>query len=777
MRLPINWRNRLCCSEISIAAISIGICVPLLMPVLPPTWCMIAAFCITFGMAAYRIEAQLAVFLAAGACWAVFQFNQHLLSPLPVELEGKDIQVTGRVLGSPSTTAGGIRFTMIVVNDNQEQTTDKLAGRRLLLSCYACPLDIGAGETWQFTVRLKRPHGYASWGAFDYEKYLFRQRISARGYIRLKAHNALLERQRHSIAEWREEISETIRRSGDGVGQQIILALTIGDKSGFTQQQRRIFQEAGVSHLLAISGLHVGLVFMVIVRLATILLWPVARLYGLIPRQFLVLMPALAGAFVYSALSGFAVSTQRALLMLLVFVVCRISGRDVSLLKVLLIAMALILCLDPFAAVDTGFWLSCTAVLIIALVSSDDQKLSLIRLQPRLWLGMMPASALFFGQISLVSPLVNLLAVPLFCLLLIPATLAGVCLEQLGMDAVGNWLLHNLAWVYGNIYLGLDRVTGFSWARWYTAPLQWWHWMIVGAALLSHLVFRRLLIPMLVLLCCAIFFYSESVPDDEQMRLTLLDVGQGLAIVIETADTVTVYDTGPKFRSGFTTAEAVLLPYLRSRGTRRIDTLIISHADNDHIGGYATVVDAFEVSRVLTSRPDRLPQAESCVQGQSWIANNTKFEVLSPSHTTPSGSNNRSCVLMVEHHGHRVLLSGDIEKKVERYLIQQFAQDRADLQADVLLVPHQGSKTSSTAKFIDAVQPKLALIAAGYRNHYGHPHPTVVERYHQRGIEILSTIEQGSIQLLFGPEGWTTSSYRVSEQRFWHYQKVSNPAG
>lgn len=250
----------------------------------------------------------------------------------------------------------------------------------------------------------------------------------------------------------------------------------------------------------------------------------------------------------------------------------------------------------------------------------------------------------------------------------------------------------------------------------------------------------------------------------DELRVVLLDVGQGLSMVIETANSVTVYDTGPRYSSGFSAADAVLLPYLRRRGIDKIDTLIISHADNDHIGGYHVLRDAFPVDRVLTSRTDKIPEAQRCKTGQSWQFDNTTFKILGPNSGTPIGSNNLSCVLKLEHLGTTVLITGDIEKQVERFM---HATQYEQLSADIMLVPHQGSKTSSTAEFIDAVSPNVALLAAGYKNHYGHPHASVMARYHQRGIDVFSTVESGSVLLKINSRGWRLIEYRKSERRFW----------
>ncbi len=715
------------------------------------------------------------VFLASGFCWATWSFEQHRENNFPAGFERQSLLIEGRVIDLPSVQEGNYRFKLQISRvPNSELNV--LLGEIVQLSCYRCPYDISPDDEWSFTVRLKRPHGYASWGAFDYEKYLFRHRIVARGYVRTKDENVKLSEPPFSMHRWRQSIRSQFQMllPNSGVGGAMIVALTIGDKSGFSKEQRKVFQESGVSHLMAISGLHVGLVFACVCFLVKWLLWPIARVFNTVPRQWLAYGPALAAATTYSALAGFAISTQRALVMLLVYVICRLWARNLSLFHILLIAVFVLLLYDPFSVLDIGFWLSCGAVAIIAFASTQTNQLSLIKLQPTLWLGMLPLSVLFFGQVSLVSPLVNLLAVPLFCLILIPLTLLGSVFVQFGLESIGAWLLILLSQVFSWVYQTLEWATAFQFARWYTTPFLPWQWCLMLlslSALYLNFWFRHVL---WLVLIASVFWGVVPKIDQDQLRVVLLDVGQGLAMVIETSDRVLVYDTGPKYSSGFTTAEAVLLPYLRQRGVRTIDKLIISHADNDHIGGYAAVAEAFNIRETLTSRPDKVVGAKECIAGQGWRYGATHFHVISPSANTPKGSNNHSCVIVIEHHGKRVLISGDIEKQVERFLIQQITGDSSVLKSDIMLVPHQGSKTSSTPAFLDAVQPQLALVAAGYLNHYGHPHYKIVQRYRERGISIMSTIDEGSILVEIDREGWWVSTYRRSRQRFWHYQKVSN---
>ena len=752
----------------------LGISITLLLPQLPHwIWPAVVAVA-ALVLVRPRVLGRLVCAAGFGLSWACLNFNAQLLDAFPAQYEREDLRLIGVVSGLPTTNDTVTKFDFQV---RRALDYPMLSGRRLHLSCYRCDWTVAPGQVWQFTVRLKRPHGFASWGAFDYERYLFRHRIVALGYIRSPDQASLLQSELQLGSSWRD----TLRHQLDDVlmesaGKSMILALVIGDKSRLEPSLRDVFQKTGVSHLMAISGLHIGLVFAATLVLYRLLSWPFTRWHTVIPRQSVALWPALFASIGYAALAGFAVSTQRALVMLMVYCACQLAARPQSLLRILLLAVTVLLLIDVNSILDVGFWLSCGAVLVIALAASADRALGLVRVQFALWLGMLPLTLLFFGQVSIISPLVNLVAVPVFCLLLIPATLLAASLLALGQTWIAVPCLNGLVIAYDQITLGLRWLADLDYAVVPLAALSVWQGCLLAVLMVSlkyRYRWRKLIVFITLCLFLGLTARTASLPD-RTMRLTLLDVGQGLAIVVETANGVLVYDTGPRYPTGFSTAKAVLIPYLRAKGHRRINTLVISHADSDHIGGLPDVRDQLEVTQIYTSRIDRVPDARLCQRGQRWVMGATEFQFLAPDADTPTGSNNRSCVLMIQHLGQRVLLTGDIEKGVERDLVRRFVDD---LPADVLLIPHQGSKTSSTEVFIDAVSPSVALVAAGYLNHYGHPHADVLTRYRVRDIAVLSTVESGSIQLHFDADGYRVNTFRETEQRFWHYQKVSNQGG
>ena len=767
--LAAKWWPHAPHGQLCLLSLFLGAASTLLISSLIPLGSLLLGVLFAFLLAwRYQIFVLLACYLL-GFSNAVWQFSQHKSQSLPSHYEQVDLKVSGMVSDLTSIRRGDVKFRLLV--DDFEQTElAHLSGAQLQLSCYRCPWQIKAGQHWRFTIRLKRPYGFASPGAFDYEKYLFRHQIVARGSVRTKELAELDEKQLFNANSLRERIRTDLERQlknrpiREDVGISLIMALAIGDKSLISNDQNKVLQKTGVSHLIAISGLHIGLIFAAVFALSNLLLRPFTCLYQNVARQQLALFPALASAIFYAALAGFAVSTQRALIMLLIFSLSRLLARPLSLLQVLLTTAVVVVLIDPFSVLDQGFWLSFGAVLVIAFCLRDnDNKLKLLRLQPLLWLGMTPLVALLFGQVSLVSPVVNLVLVPLFCLVLIPLTLFSIVILQLGLTVSASFLLTQLATIYSLGFELLDAIAGHNMAVFYVSELGFWQ-LFMTAFTIVVFILRWRLRKFVLIPCLISIFIPQTTGVDDELKLSLLDVGQGLSMVITLADYTLVYDVGPRYRSGFNTADAVLLPYLRSRGIHQLDTLIISHADNDHIGGYEALDAAMPASLVYSSRQDKLPNSKACRAGMKWRISDTEFEFLSPQKETPKGSNNWSCVLMITHAGQRVLITGDIEKQVERFLLET----NRHLSADLLLVPHQGSKTSSTSEFIKAVNPSLALVAAGYRNHYGHPHANVMQRYKNADIEVLSTIEHGTIEVNLTQQGMRWESYRLESQHLWH---------
>lgn len=759
------------------AGFVLGVTVPLFSQSLLSLelWCMfsLASFCLTWR---WRFAAVLFAFIIGGV-HVTYAFSQQQKSVLPEIWQKRDISLGGQVTGLPRVASGDFRFDFEIHEVKNHSDPQSLVGKRIQLSCYRCPAEIETGQYWNWTVRLKQPRGYSSSGAFDYEKFLFRKRIVAMGYVRTNekyfesaadADNWRLSIDRFR-ANFRARLDELI--SDSSAGNHFIKALVIGDKSAFSREERGVLQKAGLSHLVAISGLHIGLMFFCTAWLIACVSNRLPFLYEYISRHNLGVAPAWLIALIYSALAGFSVSTERAMLMLSIYVAVRLMGREASLLRILTLTAFIVLLVDPFSILDGGFWLSFTAVFIIAILNLMSKGLYLWRMQLALWIGMMPLSSMMFGYVSLISPLVNFIAVPIFSLFIIPVTLfLSISVIALDMHVLVN-CLEMLSVLFEYIIRSLELLNQHMTLALFTASSA----MVLGVGCIVGflcLLVRRYLVLMISLLTMYLGISTNWVSQsDDHFKLWLLDVGQGLSIVYRTDAGVSVYDTGPRYPSGFSAAGAVVIPFLERLGVERINRLIVSHADNDHIGGSSEIMRRFHIEEILTSRVDRFDKASECQNGQNWREGSTKLAILSPDDLTPHGSNNRSCVLKITHDGVSFLLTGDIEKRVERHLIQS----DVDLSSNVLLVPHQGSKTSSTEPFIEAVGPDIGLVAAGYLNHYRHPHDDVVNRYAKLNIKLLSTIEMGTIELIVEDGRVKYSGYRQTQRRPWHWQQM-NPS-
>lgn len=712
------------------------------------------------------------MFFVAGVFWVSLRAGWVLNDTLPNELEGVDLLVTGYIADIPRTTEHGVRFTLDVTDARHEQQRVHVPDR-IVLSTYSA-LDLNAGEQWRFTVRLKRPHGFQNPGGFDYERDLFQKRIRATGYVRAKPPPQLRTdySARYAVDRLRQRLGERIRKLlGEQPHVGIIVALVNGDRSGITDKQWIVFRRTGTNHLMAISGLHIGLVAGFVFFLVrwlwalpgvTVLRWPAPKVAA---------VAAIVAAIAYAALAGFAIPTQRALIMVAVAMGAVLTQRRVAATQLLAAALLAVLLYDPLASLSAGFWLSFAAVGVIVLFlygrrgrgALDWRSLGYV--QWGIAIGLLPLLLIFFQQVSLVGPLANFIAVPVFGLILVPLTLAGALATALMPDVLSAFLLQLALWPLELVWFVLAYLAGFTFSVWVQHSPGAWALIcaIVGVGLLlapagwpARWLGAVWLMPMLLL--------TPSGPAPGETWFTLLDVGQGLSAVVRTSGHTLVYDTGPRFSARFDTGRAVVIPYLRHQGVRHIDTLLISHGDNDHIGGASSVLKSITVDRILSSVPARLPGAQSCSAGQHWRWDGVDFTILHPSASERFTGNNASCVLKVTSRYGAVLLPGDIEAPAERELV---AHEMEALAADILVVPHQGSKTSSTNAFIDAVQPRIALFAAGYRNRFGHPNPKVKARYQERQITSYTSSTHGAIEVHLGAHGIDARGYRQYNRRYW----------
>lgn len=744
-----------------------------------------------------------------GFAWAGLFAHHYLAQELPKEWEGRDITVVGTVDSLPYQFERGVRFNFSVEQVITESEMPPALPSRLALSWYAgfepdgatvLP-DVSPGERWQLTVRLRRPHGNANPYGFDYEVWLLEKNIRATGYVRSDRHaerknrrlEAFVPSGRHVVEHIRGWLRAKIHAAlPEHEYAGVIVALVIGDQRSISQTDWKIFNRTGIGHLVSISGLHITM----IAGLAAGLMLALWRRSFFLPLNLPLLLPAqkaaaatgAVAALLYVLLAGFGVPAQRTLYMLTVVAVALWTGRIASVSHVLCAALAVVVLLDPWAVLWPGFWLSFGAVAIILYVTvgrprfhsdASDSRGSRLRnalhaaahTQYAVTLGLVPLTMLLFGQVSLVSPFANAIAIPLISFLVTPLSLAGSMLPEV----VAHWILaaaHVLvAWLAGL----LQWFSDFPVAVWHAPIPDWWVFAPALAGILWLLAPRGWPARWLGLVgLLPLLLNAPTRPGEGEMWVTAFDVGQGTALLIETSVRRVLYDTGPAYSPESDGGNRVILPYLKGRGIDTLDALIVSHSDTDHAGGALSIFEEIKVDQVFSSLPQEHPivaraaRHERCEAGQAWSWDTVRFEMLHPFPASYDSAkwkpNARSCTLKVSLGTQSILLPGDIEAVQEKHLI---GHDVERLRASVLVAPHHGSGTSSTLPFLHAVNPEIALFQVGYRNRYRHPKKEVDERYREMDIRRIRTDQSGAVQLRFGPR-IEVSEHRVAYARYWH---------
>jgi competence protein ComEC len=738
--------------------------------------------------------------LALGAGAAGWRASERLGEALPAALEGQDIQVVGIVASLPQKSTSGIRFRFDVEEATLQGQAVKLPPH-LALGWYAgwhedaAPSEaqqgLRAGQRWRFVVRLRQPHGNVNPHGFDYELYLFEQGLRATGYVREsdKAPPELLEQHAgHAIVRLRQRVRDAIDATvSEPRAAGVLAALAVGDQSAIEREDWELFRNTGVAHLMSISGLHVTM-FAWLAGLLVAAAWRrSARAMLWLPAHTAGRWGGLAAALAYALFSGWGVPAQRTVWMLATVTLLQLTGRRWPWPLVLLTAAAVVSALDPWALLQPGFWLSFMAVGL--LMASEPASRGDERTAPAQWwqrlvagirgglrtqliatLGLAPLTLVFFQQVSLVGFAANLLAIPLVTLVLTPLALLGVIfspLWQLGA-AVEELLasgLGLLAQVPGAVWLApvaplWAQLAGLCAAALMVLPLPW------RARLLSLPLVMPLLLPV------------RELPAEGQFELLAVDVGQGTAVLVRTRQHLMVYDAGPQYSRESDAGQRVLLPLLRARGEERIDRLVLSHRDLDHVGGAAVLLKSLPVTELLssleTTHPLRALAAtpRRCEAGQAWLWDGVRFEVLHPQpadYERGLKSNAMSCVVKVSGAQGTALLTGDIERQQEADLL---GTQRERLRADMLLVPHHGSRTSSTAAFIDAVQPGTAVVQAGYKNRFGHPVAEVLDRLQGHGANVHASPSCGAWSWPAAADVAQGRCERDTARRYWHRPAV-----
>ncbi|HEX6550012.1 MAG TPA: DNA internalization-related competence protein ComEC/Rec2, partial [Gammaproteobacteria bacterium] len=669
-------------------------------------------------------------------------------------LEGKDLVVSGWVASIPQPEPEYLRFRF-KVQTLDGQTPGAGIPEQLRLTWSGTWHRLVPGQHWRFTVRLKRPHGYMNPGGFDYEGWLFRQGVGATGYVRHGQAERLTDASRYPLLRARAALSRAIRSALSGSEfAGVAAALAVGDSSAITPMQWQVFRNTGTAHLVAISGLHIGLLAGLIFLLTRLIWRRSAWLCERIPLPLASCSAALLGAFGYAAMAGFSVPTQRALIMLLAAAGAVLSRRHSRWQDLLGLALIGVLLLDPLSICGIGFWLSFGAVASILYALSGWSGLKpgrwreLLRTQWAVGIGLLPLLVFFFHRTALVSPLANLVAVPVYSLIAVPLVLLGASLLPVWQWG-GTLLLKGAAATMALSWPVLEHLANVQGSQLAASAPGWLAVLVamIGAAWL--LAPRGLPARWLGAVLFLPLFFPDTVPiPPGSFDLTLLDVGQGLSAVIQTRHHTLVYDTGPAFSANSDTVKLVLLPWMQARGIKRPDLVVVSHEDNDHAGGLPRLQARFRDVPVLSGAVGRFPDVWSCLTGQHWNWDGVRFDVLYPDSAAPVHGNDASCVLRISSPGGSALLVGDLMKAGEQRLIG--LQPR-NLSAQVLVAPHHGSNSSSSRSFIAAVAPHLVLFPVGYRNHWHFPASRVVRRYRAAGAAFADTVHDGAIDVNFRP--------------------------
>ncbi|QGZ42831.1 competence protein ComEC [Pseudoduganella flava] len=788
------------------------------LPAHPLAWLLVLLVLAALIGWRFDVRGRCAALFACGAgigcMWAALVAADALSAGLAKADEGRDVVVVGTIADLPVANSQFTRFQLDV-----EQADGIVVPPRVALSWYGnlrgqeAPVPaLRPGERWRLKVRLQRPHGNANPHGFDYELWLLEQRIRATGYVRpdgpQQRLNTFVFTLPHAVERLRWLLRARIERAL--VGREyagVIVALVVGDQRDIDQSDWQVFNRTGISHLVSISGLHITMIAGLAAWLMSAL-WRRSffvrgvRLPLRLPAQKAAALAGMLAAFGYVLLAGFGVPAQRTLYMLAVVALAVWTDRATSVSHVLALAAGIVVLLDPWAVMWPGFWLSFGAVGAILYASvgrtqivknpgnpdaaDEDERRgkpltrrqrgmralqAAVGTQYAVTLGLVPLTLLLFAQVSLVSPLANAIAIPVVSFVVTPLALAGGVLP----DPFSSPLLVAAHETMRALAVLLRWCSTAPLAVWQAPAPPWWLFAFALAGTAWLLAPRGWPVRWLgVFTWVPLLTAPADAPRPGTLRITALDVGQGMAVLVETAGHRLLYDTGPAYGPEADAGGRVIVPYLRARGIGRLDGLVVSHADADHAGGALTLLANTRVNWVLSSLGPghRIARAAAshahCVAGQHWEWDGVRFEMLHPGAASYADAglktNARSCTLRIAAPGGTVLLPGDIEAAQEAELV---ARHGDGLRADVLLAPHHGSGTSSTPAFLAAVRPRIAIFQVGYRNRYRHPKGEVYARYGSIGAQRLRTDGAGAVEVELGAD-ITATAYRTVHPRYWY---------
>ena len=776
----------------------------LFLPAVPANYLPISLILATLLLVAiWRLKHQsiqkifiLGLALTLGFCWNANYANQRLKNILPSELDGSEFELIGRVDALPQGSTHGVRFAFEL---EELSAREKIAAfpRRVYLSwspdwksTNTVP-EIIPGQRWKLKVKLKQPYGLLNPHTFDFERWAFQQDYGATGSIRsgqlldANAIGILDFRLGMELRRWqlREKIQRLLPK--DARYQGVLIALVLGDQNAIEQDDWRIFNATGIGHLISISGLHVTMLAGVGAIVAA-RLWRRFSLPLYIPVGKIAALMGFLTAFIYTWLAGFQIPAQRTMYMVGVVAFALWNGRNPRSFDIWWWALFFVLLLDPMAAYTPGFWLSFGAVAAILYSMKDSKALLGIptgkgfelhwfdrlktaiseacRVQTVVTLALLPLTFYWFYQTSIVSPIANALAIPLISYIVTPFAIAGALLPEW----LGQWLLRLAHLSMDYLGVALTEFSSWSWAVHRSHEPALWALVIasLGVAVAirpGYLIdsWRSRLCG--VCLSVVLFIPPLHLLKSGEFRATVFDIGQGTAVLIQTATKTLLYDAGPTHGTKDDAGRRVIIPFLMGEGIHQIDRLVISHSDSDHIGGAASMLKEIQFASMMGSLPQDNPllsnlksraiQALPCRYGQQWEWDGVLFRVWHPNTKTnfdktyPMKPNEMSCVIEVSNDLYSFWMTGDVEKYgeaeiVNRLINDQYSQDNHKV--IIFMAPHHGSKTSSSMDLLEALNPHQAFAQNGHLNRYGHPHPTVTRRYQDLGISFYQTPRTGA---------------------------------
>ena len=708
----------------------------------------------------------------SGFFWAYWFAWSYLQAVPDISLYRQNILVTGVISNLPVKQEKSTKFIFDIENFNLKGYSGPVP-KTVRLSWYYADQLLIPGQRWQFIVRLKPPNGFQNPGGFDYEGWLFQQGIHATGYIKKSKLNKKLNED--SWGSYINQVRYEIKRHINAASSEqaaLLNALAIGYRGDMDTASWQIFIKTGTNHLMAISGLHIGMV----AGFVWFVLYQLARLkkLNIFLNRRVILLLSFSMVLIYAALAGFTIPTQRALIMLSVVYLGLFLYRQLTVVQSLSLALLVVLIIAPTSVLSVGFWLSFLAVGAISYSiygRLHGRNKALVWIWPQIVVifSLMPLSFYFFQQSSVIAILANIVAIPLISVAILPVLLIGVILIPVYSD-LAMILLNISSEILSYLVMFLEYLSGFEFSVLVNSQPDL---MALSLAMLAViLIFSPYAFPAKWL---ALFLFlplatgqSKSLKEGA-LELHVLDVGQGLSVYIQTSNHALLFDTGARFSKNFNVGDKVVLPFLRYQNIGYLDKLIISNGDNDHIGGAMPLIKNFRIKTVLGRDIEKVDHQNKslCRAGQKWNWDGVDFEILHPENQNYKKRNDYSCVLKVNSELGSVLIAADIEKKAESKLVKNIPRL---LKSDVLIVPHHGSKTSSSVAFINAVKPEIAIYSSGYLNRYGFPRPEITQRYSDLGVRQLTTAETGHIKLIFDGQSLKLKPviFRQQYRRYWH---------